>query len=276
MISLGRRAFRSPERHRPVSVALLACALATVLPYSTPVQARAPEHRTLVVVLDPGHGGQYIGASDATGTLVEKDLTLQVALRAATDLRAMGYRVYLTRTRDQAADTPPRDLNHDGVINQADDFDARTLFADAHHANVFVSIHFDASGDPSVHGTHGYYCPARPFWRDSLRLATLLTASLSSSLRRASYASPDNGVQTDVADVVPQERADYPWFLVLGPSKAHFITASMMPGALIESLFLSSPRDASALRHASIIAALARGYADGIRSYFGGHTWVSY
>jgi hypothetical protein len=24
-------------------------------------------------------------------------------------------------------------------------------------------------------------------------------------------------VQTDVADVVPQTRADYPWFLVLGP-----------------------------------------------------------
>ena len=44
-----------------------------------------------------------------------------------------------------------------------------------------------------------------------------------------------------------------------------------MPGALIESLYLSSPRDVAALRHASTIAAIARGYAAGIHAYFNGH-----
>src|SRR4051794_30221532 len=70
-----------------------------------PASARAGKHRQtqLVVVLDPGHGGpnkygNESGAVDPTGTLLEKNLTLQVAKAAARDLTAMGYRVFLTRT----------------------------------------------------------------------------------------------------------------------------------------------------------------------------------
>ena len=40
----------------------------------------------LVVVLDPGHGGQDSGAM--CGTMLEKDLTLDVALRAELLLRS--------------------------------------------------------------------------------------------------------------------------------------------------------------------------------------------
>jgi N-acetylmuramoyl-L-alanine amidase len=137
---------------------------------------------------------------------------------------------------------------------------------------VFVSIHFDASTDPSIHGTHGYYCPARPFWRDSKRLATLLTSSISAALRHAGYSSPNMGVQTDVADLVPQMRKDYPWFLVLGPSWRRYVTGTAMPGSLIESLYLTSPSDEAALHRTSVISAIAQGYANGIRSYFGGRT----
>ena len=77
---------------------------------------------------------------------------------------------------------------------------------------------------------------------------------------------------TDVADVVAQERSNYPWFLVLGPSMKHFVIASQMPGALIESLYLSSPRDVAGLHRRSTIAALGQGYANGIKAYFDGHT----
>jgi N-acetylmuramoyl-L-alanine amidase len=225
-----------------------------------------------VVILDPGHGGPDIGAADPSQTLVEKILTLRVAKQARIDLRRMGYKVYLTRTRDQSVNTPARDLNHDGKIDRLDDFDARTLFANRHHADIFVSIHFDASPVPDTHGTHGYYCPARPFWKKSAHLADLLTGAVSSALTRSGYRSPDNGVETDVADKVPQEFPNYPWFFVLGPSWRHRITGTAMPGALIESLFLSSPRDDAALRRSATIRALARGYANGIRQYFGGKT----
>jgi N-acetylmuramoyl-L-alanine amidase len=231
------------------------------------------------VVLDPGHGGGgpdgiYTGAVDASGTLVEAHLTFQVATQTAKDLRKMGYTVYLTRKSAQLqANYPERDLNHDGSIDQLDDYDARTLFADHHHADVFLSIHFDGDAeDSAMHGTHGYYCPDRPFWRSSKRLATILTGTVSHSLTASGYASPDLGIGTDVADKVPQRFANYPWFFVLGPSWKKRITGTSMPGALIESLFLTSPRDVAALHRHGTIPALARGYAQGIHAYFDGKT----
>lgn len=264
------------EAMRFLRLFVLALPLISLLPL--PASARAAHQRPLIVVLDPGHGGygpdeQYTGAED--NGLVEKTLNLQVAKDAAADLRRMGFRVFLTRTRDQAVNWPPRDLNHDGHVDQLDDLDARTLFANRHHADVFVSIHFDgAAGAPWMHGTHGYYCPARPFWRKSERLATILTASVSRSISASGYPAPNGGVQTDVADKVPQRFANYPWFFVLGPSWKKRITGSAMPGALIESLYLTSPSDAAALRRPGTVPAIARGYARGILAYFHGKARV--
>ena len=251
----------------PTIVFIVCCTVALPWPRSAVAAARHHAAAPQTVVLDPGHGGDESGAADASGTLLEKNLTLQVAKKAATFLRAMGYRVYLTRTRDTAVNVPPRDLNHDGKVDHVDEFDARTLFANRHHADVFVSIHFDGSSDPTIRGTHGFYCPARPFWRQSQTLADTLTTAVTSAIRRTGYADLNAGVETDVADVVPQTRADYPWFLVLGPSRTRWLTATGMPGALIESMYLSSPRDAAALRHAATITAIAQGYAAGIHAY---------
>jgi N-acetylmuramoyl-L-alanine amidase len=252
-------------------LALLAAAL--IFPSSAAAKGKPQKVTPYIVVLDAGHGGSDIGGADSSGTLVEKELTLQVATLAASYLRAKDYTVYVDRSRDQGVNTPARDLNHDGKIDHVDEMDARTLFANRHHADVFVSIHFDASLDPAVHGTHGYYCPARPFWKQSKHLATLLTHHIADDLQRAGYKSPDNSVETDVADIVPQTRADYPWFLVLGPSRHNWLTGTAMPGALIESLYLTSPRDATALEQIANVKAIARGYSDGVRAYFG---WKSH
>ncbi len=53
----------------------------------------------LVVVLDPGHGGQDSGA--ICGTVLEKDLSLDVALRAESLLLAAGFATVLTRDDDR-------------------------------------------------------------------------------------------------------------------------------------------------------------------------------
>jgi N-acetylmuramoyl-L-alanine amidase len=255
-------------RYLSLTVVLVICC--SVLPASPRGAEAAARHQAAspqTVVIDPGHGGSESGAVDASGQLLEKNLTLQVAKKAASYLKGMGYRVYLTRTHDGVVNTPARDLNHDGKIDHVDEIEARNLFANSHHADVFVSIHFDGSTDPTVRGTHGYYCPARPFWRQSEVLANLLTTSVASAVQRSGYADLDKGVKTDVADVVPQSRADYPWFLVLGPSRKHWLTGTGMPGALMESMYLSSPRDAAALQRPSTITAIAKGYATGIRAY---------
>src|SRR5947209_2118477 len=198
---------------------VICCSVLPVVPLGAVAASKHHTLSPLTVVLDPGHGGSETGAADVTGQFVEKNLTLQVAKKASTYLKAMGYRVYLTRTHDTGVNTPARDLNHDGKIDNVDEFDARNLFANSHHAHVFVSIHFDGSSDPTVRGTHGYYCPARSFWHQSKVLSNLLTTSVTGAVQHSGYADINKGVETDVADVVPQSRADYPWFLVLGPSR---------------------------------------------------------
>ena len=67
-----------------------------------PIVTKAPTARgkeaAPVVVLDPGHGGQDSGAM--CGAVMEKDLTLDVALRAEILLRAAGYTTMLTRASE--------------------------------------------------------------------------------------------------------------------------------------------------------------------------------
>jgi N-acetylmuramoyl-L-alanine amidase len=256
---------------------LLLIAFVACLGLPAAVSARSQHGRQLIVVLDPGHGGAMhygdeSGAPSVDGTMLEKQMTLKVAILTAQDLKQMGYSVFLTRTKDQPVNTPPRDWNGDGKISKVDEFSARTSFANRHHADVLVSIHFDGVDDQSIHGTHGYYSPARPFWRDDLRLATILTASVVSSLRKAGFPDVNIGVGTDAADLTPQAWPDYPWFLILGPARRHRVVASQMPGALIETLFMSSPHDDTAMHNPKDVAAMAYGYASGIRAYFHGRT----
>jgi N-acetylmuramoyl-L-alanine amidase len=92
-----------------------------------------------VIVLDPGHGGADPGTR-ATGThFFEKDLTLDWALRLAPLLTANGWQVFLTRTNDSGI----------GLSN-------RVAFADAHRADLFISLHFNSSVEGRQQGLETY------------------------------------------------------------------------------------------------------------------------
>jgi N-acetylmuramoyl-L-alanine amidase len=87
------------------------------------------------VVLDPGHGGHDPGASGPSG-LREKDVTLDIAHRAAPLIaRELGIATLLTRDSD------------DYVA-----LDERTARANAFQADLFVSIHCNASEDGAGRG----------------------------------------------------------------------------------------------------------------------------
>ena len=96
-----------------------------LLPLLSPSVAPLPGPR--VIVLDPGHGGKDSGSRSATGKL-EKDYTLDWARRLQPLLEAVGWRVFLTRTNDT-------DLT----------LSNRVEFADACHADLFLSLHFNAT-----------------------------------------------------------------------------------------------------------------------------------
>lgn len=80
-----------------------------------------------IVVLDPGHGGADPGASG--NGLVEKNLTLAIALNVANFLRKIGVDVRLTRTTDVSLS-----------------LSERAAFANGIGADFFLSIHINAGG----------------------------------------------------------------------------------------------------------------------------------
>ena len=92
------------------------------------------------VVIDPGHGGDELGAQGPRGTL-EKEITLSVSRRLRTLIESrLGMRVFLTREDD-------RTISHDD----------RSAFANNHQADVFLSIHANAAVRPHVKGAEVYY-----------------------------------------------------------------------------------------------------------------------
>lgn len=218
-----------------------------------------------LVVLDPGHGGQEVGAAFAfpDGTLLqEKSLNLIVAQKTANYLRQAGIQTLLTRNSDSWVDSAMKDLTGDGTVDLSDDLQARVDIANNARATLFLSIHENGHTDPTMRGTTIYYDDARPFSRRSEYFAQLLDQETVAGLGAAGYATFDRGVQTDSMAVGMGEH-----FYVLGPDATRPI---QMPGALVEGLFLSNPTDAAQLRDPRIQDALAQAYARAIKRYYFG------
>jgi len=104
------------------------------------------------IAIDPGHGGDDDGARSASG-LKEKDLTLAVARRAKAAIEArLGLRVLLTRDDDR--NVP---------------LDERTSMANNNKADLFISLHANASMRPPTTGLT-IFCAA--FDKDAAQAAS--------------------------------------------------------------------------------------------------------
>jgi N-acetylmuramoyl-L-alanine amidase len=103
-----------------------------------------PSHGATVVI-DPGHGGSDCGAENRQLGMNEKTVTLQIALRLAQLMKKQGWNVFLTRDRD-------RDVTSAEATND-EELGARCRIANDLHADLFVSIHCNASVNRAAHGT---------------------------------------------------------------------------------------------------------------------------
>ena len=83
-----------------------------------------------VIVIDPGHGGSNTGTHSVLDGRFEKEFTLDWALQLKPLLETNGWQVFLTRTNDVYV------ANSDRVV-----------FAEAHHADLFISLHFNSTAD---------------------------------------------------------------------------------------------------------------------------------
>lgn len=233
--------------------------------------------RHLTVFLDAGHGGRdpgAVGRTQSGRTIYESDETLPVELDTMAILRAAGFQVVVSRTRDSTVlrlkpdDASGRVLTVEG---SHEDVLARDMCANDAHANVLVGIYFDA-GTPSNAGAVTGYDAVRPFAGENLRLARLLESDVLAAMNAQGWRIPDEGVQSDVGlgSALTRQALSYGHLVLIGPAYPGYVpTPSRMPGALIEPLFITDPFEASiaASRHGQMV--IAGGLAKAIERYFG-------
>lgn len=115
------------------------------VPAPAPPEAPAPllgtrTAKLQTMVVDAGHGGEDNGARGPKGTL-EKQVTLEAARRLKTLVESrLGVRVVMTREDDRAVS-----------------LDERDAIANNSKADLFLSLHANASPSASVKGTEVYY-----------------------------------------------------------------------------------------------------------------------
>jgi len=106
------------------------------------------------IVLDPGHGGEEVGAVGKSGVL-EKDLAIDIARRLQDRLtRNLNLNVILTREDDRVV--PLRE---------------RTAIANHAKADLFLSIHLNSSRRASAHGTETYFLALTASDEEAMSLA---------------------------------------------------------------------------------------------------------
>jgi N-acetylmuramoyl-L-alanine amidase len=208
--------------------------------------------------------------------LEEKTITLAVGLDLLTILRRDGYRVVLSRIQDEPVGRLlPASLSYRAYTPQGVHADllARVACANAAHAQLLLSIHFDSFGDPTVGGTQTSYDPDRSFSRRSLRFARLVQQAVLHAFTAKGWNIADRQVVPDTqlaAPALTDQGAAYGHLLLLGPADRGWNDhPSAMPGALVEPLFLSDPTDADVVEHRAGQEVLAHALAQAINRYFG-------
>jgi N-acetylmuramoyl-L-alanine amidase len=214
------------------------------------------------IVIDPGHGGHDTGTIGPTG-LKEKDVVLDVALRLRKLLE--------------------RDTGCDVIMTRQDDtfipLEERTAIANEKGADLFISIHANASRDRSARGIETYYLnlTSSP---DALEVAARENATSQESVHQLQdlikqIAMTDKAEESQ--DLAKQlQREVYTRVTKVsgaqrdrGVKKAPFVVliGANMPSALAEISFLTNPHDERMLRRPDYREKIARALYDGIIEY---------
>ncbi|WP_458701212.1 N-acetylmuramoyl-L-alanine amidase [Sulfurospirillum sp. 1307] len=215
------------------------------------------------IVIDAGHGGHDSGAIGSKREY-EKNAVLQIALRAGKVLKKRGYRVYFTRTRDK-------------FIKLRD----RTSYANKKNADLFLSIHANASKKKSLHGVETFFLsPAR-----SDRSKNVAALENKSDLEEMNYFSKQtflsvfnrekiiqaNKLALDVQQgMLNRLRSKYSNVRDGGVREAPFwvLVGAQMPAILIEVGYISNTMERKRIFNSHYQDLLVKGIADGIDSYF--------
>ena len=175
-----------------------------------------------LVVIDPGHGGPDPGAI-GIGGIRETDVVLEVSKIVENLLSEKGVKVRLTRKNEVDLDLPPR-----------------VSFANNTDADIFVSIHANASRGKrrDINGLETFYFRG---WR-----GRLLAKRIQKQILIVSPGSPDRGVKQ---------------------GRFYVLKNTRMPAVLVEIGFLTGRLDARRLEKTTHRKRLAYAIAKGILEY---------
>jgi N-acetylmuramoyl-L-alanine amidase len=213
------------------------------------------------VVIDPGHGGHDPGTRSADTT--EADLVLDIALRLKTLLAVQGStEVVLTRE-----------------TNKFVPLQERTAIANQHSADLFLSIHANASTNPKARGIETYVLNFA-LNHEAEALAARENASSVSTMARL-----QDLVQTITLNAKLDESREFagmvqgaleqnlralnPELRNLGVKQAPFVVliGAHMPSVLTEISFLSNPDEARLLKQDAYRQQIAQALFDAVQNY---------
>jgi N-acetylmuramoyl-L-alanine amidase len=283
--SLTGALWRSPPGTAPSNAALLSEAAApptavalpvtTITPPPSPAIAGAPS-RNLAgglsmarqlglgvsrIVIDPGHGGHDPGAKGAGVT--EAELVLDVALRLEKLLtKAPGIEVVLTRRTDEFVP-----------------LQERTAIANREAADLFLSIHANASSSPLARGIETYFLnfantassaavAARENASSGQTMATLEDVVKTIALNNKLDESKDFATYAQRA-MMEKVRSTNKTARDLGVKQAPFVVlvGAAMPSILAEVSFVTNPQEARLLKGSAYRQRIAEALSDAVRKY---------
>jgi N-acetylmuramoyl-L-alanine amidase len=247
-----------PASFREDSVVVPASAVSAI-----PAEVPAVSHRLRRVVIDAGHGGKDPGATSPRG-LEEKRVTLEVATEVKRLLERAGVEVVMTRSADVFI-----------PLSQ------RAHIANKNNADLFVSIHANASTSPSLSGFELYTLSEatddgalaveraenaviqfEPSARAAMseKLETILwdlkeTANRKQSIRAGSHIA-DHVVSAVETQARRQKSANF-----------YVLKWTECPAVLVELAYLTNRADERKLRDPGYRSQIAEGVARGILSY---------
>ncbi|MCL4479450.1 MAG: N-acetylmuramoyl-L-alanine amidase [Deltaproteobacteria bacterium] len=213
------------------------------------------------IVIDPGHGGKDPGAIGPDG-VEEKNITLAIGRILADRLRKIGFHVIMTR------DT-----------NVFIPLEERTAIADMRNADLFISIHANASIDRRTKGITTYYLsPASD--RNSLIVAARENATsakklsdlqlILEDLMKTAKINDSNMFAQDVQkSMVSELRLNKYKTPNLGVRGAPFyvLMHTSMPSILIETSFVTNPAEERLLTEKRYQDTIVDGVVKGILKY---------
>jgi N-acetylmuramoyl-L-alanine amidase len=215
------------------------------------------------VVIDPGHGGKDYGAPGYLKGVHEKHVVLQIAKRLKQMIRdQIKCDVVLTRSSDKYLS-----------------LEERTAIANTQNADLFISIHTNANPDRRVYGIETYILNLATD-DEAIRVAAMENATSARNISDLDSILQDlmNNAKvnesTRLGSYVQQSmnrrlRAKYKNIRSKGIKQAPFyvLLGADMPSILIETSFISNPRECKRLISKNYQKHMCQGIVDGIKRY---------